>query len=77
MGEPSLDSPLYDPFKRFDQYGETGDKPQSRLEYLRLGLLAVTVLPLKIAGCFACIVAAFLVCRCVVRGAASFVLFIS
>ena len=42
--------PLYDPFRRFDQYGTMGVTPQPWWEYLRLGLLAVTLLPLKFVG---------------------------
>jgi len=42
--------PLYDPFRRYDQYGTMGVTPQPWWEYLRLGLLAVTLLPLKFVG---------------------------
>ena len=43
-------NPLYDPFRRYDQYGTMGVTPQPWWEYVRLGLLAVTLLPLKFVG---------------------------
>ena len=42
--------PLYDPFRRFDQYGTMGVTPQPWWEYVRLGLLAITLLPVKFLG---------------------------
>ena len=51
------------PYIRHDQYGHLGTAPQRPLEYLRLAVLAVTVVPLKIAGALFCLTAFYLVCR--------------
>ena len=45
-------NPLYDPFRRHDQYGTMGVAPQPWWEILRLAILAVTLLPVKAAGVF-------------------------
>lgn len=42
--------PRFAPFIRSDQYGHLGLAPQTPLHYLQLGLLAVTLVPLKIVG---------------------------
>ena len=51
------------PYIRHDQYGHLGLVPQTPLEYLRLALLAVTVVPLKIAGALFCLTTFYLICR--------------
>ena len=60
-----LDSndPIYDAFRRSDQYGMLGRKPQPVLEYVRLAVLAVIFLPLKFFGGLLCILAFHVVCR--------------
>ena len=55
--------PLFQPFKRQDYYGELGLRPLGALEQTRLALLAVVVVPLKLLGALACLVAYYLVCR--------------
>ena len=60
----SLDNPIYDPFRREDQYGILGRQPQSLLETIRLWTLIALVAPLKFTGCFLCVAACWLVCRC-------------
>ena len=59
----SEDDPAFDPFRRHDQYGLEGGQRQSAWEYLRLALMALTVLPLKILGCIACLLGCYLVCK--------------
>ena len=51
------------PFQRHDQYGLMGLEKQATLENLRLGILAVTVVPLKVLGTLSCIVGFYLACR--------------
>ena len=55
--------PAFDPFRRHDQYGLEGSLRQSVWEYLRLAVMALTVLPLKILGCIACLIGCYLACR--------------
>eukprot|EP00884_Botryococcus_braunii_P006258 jgi/Botrbrau1/15633/Bobra.4_1s0018.1 len=55
--------PKFDPFRRTDKYGVYGQEPQPWWEYLRLGILSITVLPLKFFGALSCIVGFYLVCR--------------
>lgn len=55
--------PCYDPFRRHDQYGLQGAQHQSVWEYLRLFLMAFTLLPLKVLGCVACLIGCYLVCK--------------
>lgn len=55
--------PCFDPFRRHDQYGLQGTQRQSVLEYLRLAFLALTLLPLKVLGCVACLIGCYLVCK--------------
>lgn len=55
--------PLYQPFKRTDFYGELGLRPLSVLEKARLAVLAVLVVPVKLLGALACLVAYYLICR--------------
>lgn len=59
----SEEDPVFDPFRRHDQYGLEGATKQSILEYLRLAFMAVTILPLKILGCIACLIGCYLVCK--------------
>jgi len=59
--------PLYDAFRRRDQYGTLGRKPQPALEYLRLAVLAAVLLPLKFFGCLLCVLAFHVVCRCAAK----------
>ncbi|KAL3131350.1 hypothetical protein ABBQ38_000636 [Trebouxia sp. C0009 RCD-2024] len=61
--ERSEDDPSFDPFKRHDQYGLEGAERQPIWEYLRLAVIALTILPLKIIGCVACLVGCYLVCK--------------
>ena len=44
----SEDDPAFDAFRRHDQYGLEGSRRQSVLEYLRLAVMALTILPIKI-----------------------------
>lgn len=60
--DPSFD-PSFDPFRRHDQYGLQGAQPQSFWEYLRLALIAFTLLPIKVLGCVACLIGCYLVCK--------------
>lgn len=55
--------PAFDPFRRHDQYGLEGALHQSVFEYLRLAVMALTILPLKIVGCIACLIGCYLVCK--------------
>lgn len=59
----SEEDPAFDPFRRHDQYGLEGATKQSVLEYLRLAVMALTILPLKILGCVACLIGCYLVCK--------------
>lgn len=59
----SEEDPAFDPFRRHDQYGLEGATKQSVLEYLRLAVMALTILPLKILGCIACLIGCYLVCK--------------
>ncbi len=58
-----MDAPEFQAFKRHDRYGTMGVAPQSVLEYLRLALLAITVLPLKCIGVAVCVVSFYIVCK--------------
>lgn len=55
--------PAFDPFRRHDQYGLEGAAPQSVLEYLRLAIAAVTILPLKLVGCLALLIGCYSMCK--------------
>ncbi len=45
----------FEPFARTDRYGEAGMNPLPLLEKLRLGVMAVTLLPLRLLSCIICI----------------------
>ena len=62
-GHSLLGKPVYAPFIRHDQYGHLGLVPQSPLEYMRLALLALTVVPAKILGVMTCLTTFYLICR--------------
>ena len=53
----------FDPFRRHDHYGCMGLVQQTPLEYLRLTLMAILLLPLRLIGCAAAIVSCWSVCR--------------
>lgn len=53
----------YEPFERFDQYGELGIKPQPLSEQLRLVLIAIFLVPFKAIGTLACLLSYFLVIK--------------
>lgn len=55
--------PAFDPFRRHDQYGLEGAKAQPIKEYLRLGVVAVIILPIKLIGCIACLIGCYLMCK--------------
>ena len=55
--------PLYDAFRRSDQYGTLGRKPQPVLEYIRLAVLAVVFVPIKFFGALMCVLAFHIICR--------------
>lgn len=57
------DDPLYDSFRRHDQYGKLGADPQPMLEYLRLAFLFTTVVPLRLIGAFSCVFSVNVLCR--------------
>ena len=57
------DDPLYDSFRRHDQYGKLGADPQPMLEYLRLAFLLTTLAPLKFIGAFSTIFGVHVLCR--------------
>ena len=57
------DDPAFDAFRRHDQYGLEGSRRQSVLEYFRLAVMALTILPIKIVGCIACLIGCYLACR--------------
>ncbi len=59
----SEDDPAFDPFRRHDQYGLEGATHQPVWEYLRLAVMALSVLPLKVLGCIACLIGCYLVCK--------------
>ena len=59
----SPDHELYAPYKREDQYGLLGAEPQPMLEYARLAVLGVTVVPLKFMGAFLSVLTVNLMCR--------------
>ena len=66
LGQKGILSPdheLYAPYKRVDQYGLLGAEPQPLLEYARLAVLAVTVVPLKSMGAFLSLLTVNLMCR--------------
>ena len=58
-----VDDPAFDPFRRHDQYGLEGAERQSLWEYLRLTIMALTVLPARILGCIACLTGCYLICK--------------
>jgi lysophosphatidylcholine acyltransferase / lyso-PAF acetyltransferase len=62
---PVLDFPdaRFDAFRRTDRYGPLGHKPQPAVEYVRLSLAAVTLVPVKMALTLAVIVTHYVVCR--------------
>ncbi len=53
--QTSLQGEEDSPFTRRDRYGELGLAPQPLLKWLRLLFLAVFLVPLKLAGCTACL----------------------
>lgn len=55
--------PLYDAFRRSDHYGTLGRKPQPVLEYIRLAVLAVVLVPIKFVGALLCVLAFHIICR--------------
>lgn len=55
--------PAFDPFRRHDQYGMLGLKPQPWYEYIRLGLLALIVLPLKLLGFILTVSSYYVICK--------------
>ena len=57
------DHKLYEPYKRVDQYGLLGAEPQPLLEYGRLAVLAVTLVPIKFTGAFLSVLTLNLMCR--------------
>ncbi len=57
------DDPLYDSFRRHDQYGKLGADPQPLLEYLRLAFLLTTVVPLRFIAAFSCVFGVHVMCR--------------
>ena len=57
------DDPLYDSFRRHDQYGKLGADPQPLLEYLRLAFLLTTLAPLRFIGAFSCVFGVHVMCR--------------
>lgn len=63
-GVLNTDHDLYEPFKRHDQYGDLGAKPQPMLEYLRLAVLTVFLTPLRFYGAFMCVLSVHIMCRC-------------
>ena len=69
QGLLSPDHQLYDSYKRVDQYGLLGAEPQPLLEYGRLAVLAVTVVPIKFMGAFLSVLTLNLMCRCAVHSA--------
>lgn len=63
MGALDLDDPIYDPFRREDQYGVLGRARQTPYETVRLWVLIVVVAPIKFLGCLLCVSACWAVCR--------------
>lgn len=53
----------YDPFRRHDQYGRKGEKPQPLAEQARLVAVIVLLVPFKLLGCLLCLVSCYLTCR--------------
>ena len=51
------------PFERHDRYGKMGVAPQSLMERIRLGLAAVTLLPVRALGTLSCVVGFFAACK--------------
>lgn len=63
MGVLDVDDPLYEAFRRYDQYGILGWKKQPLLERIRLVVMAFTLVPLKFLGCLYFVLSFYLVCR--------------
>ena len=65
MGVLDTDDPLYDAFRRYDQYGILGWEIQPWAERARLFLMAISLVPLKFLGCVYFVGCFYLICRCV------------
>lgn len=63
MGLLDLEDPLYEAFTRSDQYGKLGKKQQPLSEKIRLVVMAFTLVPLRLLGCFYFVLAFYLTCR--------------
>ncbi len=61
--EEVVSDPLFQPFVRYDRYGELGLKPQPIWEKMRLALLTVTIVPIKCIMCLCCIISYYLCIR--------------
>jgi hypothetical protein len=63
MGPLNVEDPLYDAFRRHDRYGALGAKPQPFLEYVRLAICALLLLPAKFIGALSCVVAVWAIIK--------------
>ena len=63
MGVLDTDDPLYDAFRRYDQYGILGWETQPWAERARLFLMAISLVPLKFLGCVYFVGCFYLICR--------------
>lgn len=63
MAKEGISSPIYDCFRRDDSYGAYGEDPLPTLEFIRLWLFAIFVVPFKALGVILCVLGCFLVCK--------------
>lgn len=61
--DPADMNPLYAPFQRRDQYGVAGLAPQPLVERARLFVMAITLLPLRLAAGLYCVAIYYIICR--------------
>ena len=59
----ALNETRFHPYRRHDQYGCMGLKPQSPFEMARLVVCAILLLPLRVVGCLLAIFSCWSVCR--------------
>ena len=67
MGALDPSDPLYDAFRRDDRYGTLGWEPQPILEYIRLFIAGLFLVPVKFIGCVYFVSLFYTICRCVLN----------